>query len=72
METVHVNLGARSYDIALGTGVAGVGPFARAALPKSALALVVSDANTTAYAAGAQAALDAHGFRTAVATVPAA
>lgn len=71
METVRVNLGARSYDIALGTSAAGVGAFARAALPKSESALVVHDANTEPHAAAVRAELDAHGFRTARAAVPA-
>jgi 3-dehydroquinate synthase len=71
METVRVNLGARGYDIAIGTSAAGVGAFARAALPKSESALVVHDANTGTHAVAVRAELDAHGFRTASAAVPA-
>jgi 3-dehydroquinate synthase len=71
METVRVNLGARGYDIVIGASAAGVGAFARAALPKSESALVVHDANTEPHAAAVRAELDAHGFRTARAAVPA-
>lgn len=72
MHTVHVNLGPRSYDIALVTGdSAGLGPFVRAALPKSQFALVVADTNTTAHGQAAVTALEAVGFRTGFATVPA-
>lgn len=71
METVRVNLGPRSYDIAFGASAAGVGAFARAAVPKSESALVVHDANTEAHAVAVRAELDAHGFRTARAAVPA-
>ena len=47
MHTVRVNLGPRSYDIALTTAdPAGVGAFARSCLPRSTLALVASDGNT--------------------------
>ena len=52
MHTVRVNLGPRSYDIALATAdPAGVGPFARLAAPRSASALVVTDANVEPHAA---------------------
>lgn len=71
METVRVNLGARGYDIAIDTGPAGFGAFARAALPRSAAALVVHDPNTRAHADAVRAELDAAGFRTAGAAVPA-
>ncbi|WP_439625230.1 3-dehydroquinate synthase [Gemmata sp.] len=72
MNTVRVNLGPRSYDIALTSGnAAGLGPFARAALPKAKLALVVSDANTHQHAVAVEHALQAAGFGTALAKVPA-
>jgi 3-dehydroquinate synthase len=71
MDTVRVNLGPRSYDIAFGTSSVGFGAFARAALPKSETALVVHDANTGAHAAAVRVELDAHGFRTARVAVPA-
>jgi 3-dehydroquinate synthase len=72
MQTVRVNLGPRSYDIALTAGdPAGVGPFTRAAVPKSELALVVADTNTAAHGRGVESALRAAGFRTGFASVPA-
>ncbi|MCE9564553.1 MAG: 3-dehydroquinate synthase [Planctomycetes bacterium] len=72
MQTVRVNLGPRSYDIALTAGdSAGIGPFARAALPKSKLAFIVSDANTQSHALAVEQSLKALGFGTAIAKVPA-
>ena len=72
MHTVRVNLGPRSYDIALTTAdPAGVGPFARRCLPRSPLALVVCDANTERHGRGVEASLQEAGFRTAFATIPA-
>jgi 3-dehydroquinate synthase len=72
MRTVRVNLGPRSYDIVLSSGdPAGIGPFARAALPKSHLALVAADANTAPHARAAGSALETAGFRTGFVTVPA-
>ncbi|MFO0800849.1 MAG: 3-dehydroquinate synthase [Gemmataceae bacterium] len=72
MESVHVRLGPRSYQIALTTAQpAGVGPFARNAMPGSTAALVVSDANTATIASGVDASLRANNFRTARITVPA-
>jgi 3-dehydroquinate synthase len=67
-----VNLGPRSYDIALAAGdPVGLGPFARAVLPNSQLALVVTDSNTESHGRRAEAALRGAGFRTGHATVPA-
>ena len=72
MNTVRVNLGPRSYDIAITTGDAlGVGPFVRSALPKTSTALVVCDSNTRALGGAVEAALEAEGVRTASTTVPA-
>ena len=72
METVRVNLGPRSYDIAItGDGAAGVGPFVKAARPKSSVALVVCDENTQSHGRGVQASLAATGLRTGFVTVPA-
>jgi 3-dehydroquinate synthase len=72
MQTVRVNLGPRSYDIAITTREpAGVGPCARAALPKSQLALVIADSNTAVHGRAVESALAATGFRTRFATVPA-
>jgi 3-dehydroquinate synthase len=72
MLTVRVNLGPRSYDIVLTSGnTAGFGTFARTALPKSQLALIVTDANTKPLSQQVEAALRTTGFHTALATVPA-
>lgn len=47
MPTVNVQLGPRSYEIRIGTGMAGeFRSFAEAACPKSRRALVVADTNT--------------------------
>jgi 3-dehydroquinate synthase len=60
METVHVNLGPRSYDIAISCEAAsGLGGFVRAALPKTTSALVVCDNNTETRARAIEAALNA-------------
>ena len=72
MQTVHVNLGPRSYDIALTAGDPnGVGAFARRCLPKSTLALAVCDSNTEAHGRKVEAAFRGAGFRTGRATIPA-
>jgi 3-dehydroquinate synthase len=72
MESVHVGLGPRSYDIALTSGEpGGVGPFTRRVLPASQTALVVTDANTAELGRGVETALKDAGFRTARAAVPA-
>src|SRR4051794_28380150 len=72
METVRVNLGPRSYDIAITSGDAlGIGSFVRRALPKTSTALVVCDANTQAHGRAVEAALAAENLRTGFATVPA-
>jgi 3-dehydroquinate synthase len=70
MQSVHVNLGPRSYDIALTTNdAAGAGAFVRAALPKSKFALVVADTNTQPYGPAVEAALRTAGFQTGLTTV---
>jgi 3-dehydroquinate synthase len=72
MHRVRVNLGPRSYDIVLGTGdPAGLGEFARSALPKAQLALVVADSNTESHSPAVELSLQGAGFRTGLATVPA-
>ena len=51
MRTIHVNLGPRSYDIALTTAdLAGFGPFARRVCAKAKSAFVVSDTNVEPHA----------------------
>jgi 3-dehydroquinate synthase len=72
MPAVRVNLAARSYDIAIATSdAAGVGAFARAALPRSSLALVVADTNTASHGTNVEASLAGAGFRTGFTVVPA-
>ncbi len=72
MNTVRVNLGPRSYDIALTHGdPAGVGAFTRRCLPRSKLALVVGDENTRGHALAVEAALRAAHFQTRMALIPA-
>jgi 3-dehydroquinate synthase len=70
MDAVHVDLGPRSYDIAVGPA-AGVGAFARRALPTSQAALVVADAHTAGLGRAVEISLRDAGFRTATATIPA-
>src|SRR5262245_52873900 len=62
MSSVRVELGPRSYDIAVTTGdLAGVGPFARQRCPGT-LACVVTDEHVVPHAAEVSAALAAVGF----------
>jgi 3-dehydroquinate synthase len=71
MLTVRVQLGERSYDIAVTSdGGAGLGPFARERA-RGTLAWVVTDENVRPHAGAAAAALAAAGFRTDTAVVPA-
>lgn len=72
MHTVRVNLGPRSYDIAVTTGdPAGLGPFVRMAVPDARLALVVSDTNTVGIGDAVAESLRAVGLQTGRAVVPA-
>ena len=72
MQTVRVNLGPRSYDIALNSGdAAGIGQFVRSRLPKTQLALVVCDAHTMEHGGRVGAALQNIGWRTAFTRIPA-
>jgi 3-dehydroquinate synthase len=72
MESVRVQLGPRSYEIALtSAGSSGVGPFARRVLPASHSALVVTDAHTAGLGRAVEVSLRNAGFRTALASVPA-
>jgi 3-dehydroquinate synthase len=71
MDTVRVNLGPRSYDIAIVSGEAASGSFVKAALPKTTTALVVCDSNTQTHGRAVEAALSAENLRTGFATVPA-
>jgi 3-dehydroquinate synthase len=70
MNTVRVNLGERSYDIAIvSDDRAGLGPFARPRA-RGALAFVVGDENTRPHAEAAAASLAAAGFRTVLEVLP--
>src|SRR5207237_371622 len=67
---LRVNLGPRSYDIAVVSGdPAGLGPFARRRCP-APRALVVTDENVAGHAAAVAGALRAAGFAPALAAVP--
>src|SRR5688572_23679436 len=71
MPSLRVNLGPRSYDIAVTTkDAAGVGPFARARCAGAA-ALIVTDWNVIAHARAVEQALRAAGFGYRVVALPA-
>src|SRR5262245_1792035 len=67
METVRVNLGSRSYDIAIASVEAASGVVGSVACKS---ALVVCDANTQHHGRAIEAAIASQGARTAFATVP--
>jgi 3-dehydroquinate synthase len=70
-ETVRVNLGPRSYDIAITSNdLAGVGLFARQRT-KGSLALVVTDEHVRPHAGRVAAALQGAGFRSNQIVLPA-
>jgi 3-dehydroquinate synthase len=70
MDTIRVDLGERSYDIAIVSGDRpGVGPFARAR-SRGALAFVVSDEHVSAIADAVADALSAAGLAPAMAVLP--
>lgn len=72
MPSVRVNLGPRSYPIALASGdPAGVGPFARQVAPRANAALVVTDANVEPHAAAVGRSLLQTGVRVGFAVIPA-
>src|SRR5262245_33017173 len=72
METVRVNLGPRSYDVAVTHGDAGgVGAFVRRIVPKTEPVFVVTDERVAPHAEGVAASLRSAGFRTAVTALPA-
>lgn len=71
MDTVTVNLGPRSYAIAIAAREGAPGPFVRAALPRARAALVVADSNTQAHGRAVAASLAAAGVRAGFAQVPA-
>jgi 3-dehydroquinate synthase len=68
--SLRVNLGERSYDIAVTSGdPGGVGPFARERC-RGSLALVVSDTNVAGHAEAVTRSLETAGFRTAAQVLP--
>jgi 3-dehydroquinate synthase len=72
MHTVRVNLGPRSYEIALTTAdPTGLGSFARRCLPRTKLALVVCDENTSSHGRGVEVSLREANFKTGFAVIPA-
>ena len=71
MQTIRVNLGPRSYDIAVTTADrAGLAPFVRRALPKARLAFVVTDANAEPHASPVASALADAGFGVRYVSLP--
>src|SRR5579872_7522297 len=71
MRQVRVNLGPRSYDIALTTGnSSGIGAFTRALLPNSTIALIVCDSNTRVHGEQLAKALSVSGFQPGFAVIP--
>jgi 3-dehydroquinate synthase len=71
MTTVRVELGPRSYDIVVTSGEpAGLGAFARQR-SRGTRAFVVTDANTRPHGETAASALQAAGFQTTLAVLPA-
>jgi 3-dehydroquinate synthase len=62
METLHVELGARSYRIAVASHEVGLGEFARICAPRSTAALIVADENTDAIAEKVSISCKAAGF----------
>lgn len=69
-ETIHVNLGPRSYDIVITSDdVGGLGPFV-AERNRGRLALVVTDEHVVPHATAVARGLESAGFRTATAVLP--
>lgn len=68
--SLRVNLGPRSYDIAINTAAAGLGDFARQRSRGSA-AFVITDENVAHHGRGVEQTLQQAGFRTAFAVRPA-
>jgi 3-dehydroquinate synthase len=66
---IRVNLGERSYDISVVTGMAGVGAAARSVTP-GPLAWAVADTNTRRHGESVSASLADAGFRTELHVIP--
>jgi 3-dehydroquinate synthase len=72
MRTVRVELGPRSYEIALSTATRrGFGAFIRAVLPKSSLGFIVADTNTEPHGRDLENSLQKAGVRTSLGILPA-
>ncbi len=70
MNTIHVELGERSYDIRIVSDDRhGLGPFARERC-RGSMAFVVSDEHVSQHADAAANVLSAAGFRTAMSVLP--
>ncbi|HEY7313322.1 MAG TPA: 3-dehydroquinate synthase [Gemmataceae bacterium] len=70
MNTIRVQLGERSYDIAVASGdIAGLGPFARQR-SKGSRAFVVADEHVTGHAEKVAASLREAGFQTLLMSLP--
>src|SRR5436305_10518125 len=71
MQTTRVDLGPRSYDIALTTAdPAGFAQFVLDAARRSSSALVVTDENVAGHARALEARLSDAGLKTALAVMP--
>ena len=71
MQSVHVELGPRSYDIVLSsTDPDGLAAFARRAAPKATAALVVTDANVGPHAGGVVSGLRELGLAVILEAIP--
>jgi 3-dehydroquinate synthase len=70
IDMLRVNLGPRSYDIAVASGDAGLAPFLRSCRPKLSGAFVVTDQNAAVHADKLVAALKGVGGKAQVVTLP--
>ncbi len=72
MNAIHVNLGPRSYDIAVVSNeIEPLGAFVRARTARSQLAFIVADSNTVGHAVDVADRLRQAGFKCETAAVPA-
>ena len=71
MSIVHVNLGSRGYDIAIGAGGESLAAFVLAAYPRPSGVFVVSDENTAPHAERVAARLSEAGVSITECTIPA-
>jgi 3-dehydroquinate synthase len=71
MNTIRVNLGPRSYDIAVGSGAAGLAVFVKQCRPRLKCAFIVADENSEAHATGIAEQLGGAGISVRSAKLPA-